>query len=404
MVFFCVVLAGAAGAADREPSGAEILEKSLRFLGSQPVFRLKARQTMTVEGEGMLTRWQSDYDVVVARPDRVACILTRGIMGGTVVCDGSNLTVYLPAMKSYTREASPGSLDKLARQVDEGGPLSSAFALLNVLLSSRPYEVFSEDLSNLTLKATEKLAGVDTYHLGGDAGEMGRVEIWIQKGATPLLRRVTYDLSGLMAEEEVPVPGAHMELSIVLDDWRLGGKVDPADFQFTVPAGARPMNELLAQGRGRQPHPLVGKPAPEFELPSLEGKSVKLSDYLGTNVMVLDFWTTWCGPCRRGLPAVSRVAGEFADRGVVFFAVNQGEDAEKVKRFLEENKLQFTVLMDRDGSVGKSYGVRGIPQTVVIGRDGRISAVHVGFGSGSEKQLRQELEKAVRPPAPETTE
>lgn len=399
-VLMLLVLASRAAVADEALSADQLLKKSLDFLGAQNSVRVKAKQVMSVEGEGMLTRWETDYDIALERPARAAFRITRGIMGGTLVCDGTNLSLYMPAMKGYSVEPAPESLDRLAEQVAEEGPMGAAFALLELFLSAKPYQAFTKELKDLELKGVEKLDGTETYHVAGSSKTMGRVDVWLDKGPRPLLRRVVYDLSELMRGEQIPIPDARMELVVELRDWSLAGEIDPSVFFFQPPAGARALGEIV--GAAATPHPLVGRDAPLFELTSLEGQKVKLSDYLGTNVVVLDFWASWCGPCRRGLPVVSRVAQESADKGVVFFAVNQGEDAEKAKTFMKENHLQFTVLLDSDESVGKKYGVRGIPQTVVIGRDGRISAVHVGFGRNAEKQLRQDIEKALSGGAAET--
>ena len=381
--------------AEPMPSGDALLRKAFGFLAQQTNFQVKAVQTMSVEGEGMLTRWETRYEIAVSRPDRVACRVTRGIMGGTLVSDGSNVTLYLPAMKAYSVKPAPSSLDELAAEAGSEGPMGAAFALLEVFLSSKPYEVFSEGLESVQVVGSERLDGTDVYKVTGVAESQGRVTVWIQKGDRPLIRKVHYDLSELLKDESLPVPQARMEMSVELSGWKAGGKIDPAVFRFSPPEGSRPMEDVFAEASEPETHPMVGKAAPEFQLSSLDGKPVKLSDYLGTNVVVLDFWATWCAPCRRGLPMESRIAAEKASSGVVFFAVNQGEDAERVRRFMEKNRLQFTVLMDRDQKVAEEYGVKGIPQTVIIGRDGKIGSVHVGYGPGSEEKLRRDIERAI---------
>lgn len=396
-----LLAAGPVFSAEPLPSGDALLQKAFGFLARQTNFQVEAVQTLSVEGEGMLTRWETRFEIAVSRPDRIACLVTRGIMGGTLVSDGNTVTLYLPAMQTYSVKPAPTSLDDLAADAGSAGPMGAAFALLEEFLSSKPYQVFSEGLESVQVAGSRKLDGTDVYEVSGVAEDLGRVTVWIEKGAEPRIRRIHYDFSDLLQNGPLPVPEARMEMSVELSGWKTGGEIDPAVFRFSPPPDARRMEEAFGEAPEEQAtHPMVGKAAPEFQLSSLDGEPVKLSDYVGTNVVVLDFWATWCPPCRRGLPVVSRIALEKASSGVVFFAVNQGEDDRKVRKFMEEHRLEFAVLMDRDQEVAKEYGVQGIPQTVIIGRDGKISSVLVGYGPGSEAKLRRDIEKAAAGAAP----
>lgn len=145
-------------------------------------------------------------------------------------------------------------------------------------------------------------------------------------------------------------------------------------------------------GESDETHALVGKPAPEFQLDSLDGAPVRLEQHRDKDVVILDFWATWCGPCRAGLPIIARVAAKYRERGVVAYAIDQQETAEDVRKFLEDERLEIQVLLDRAGQVGELYHVEGIPQTVLIGRDGKVADVHVGFSSDLETRLSGELD------------
>ena len=117
------------------------------------------------------------------------------------------------------------------------------------------------------------------------------------------------------------------------------------------------------------------------------------SEVLQSKIPVLvDFWATWCGPCRRSLPILAAIAARYQGKGVAIFAVNQRESGETIKSFLAKEKLNLTVALDRDGAAGNSYGVEGIPQTVIIGKDGIVQAVHVGFSPGLKDTLQQQLD------------
>jgi peroxiredoxin len=141
-------------------------------------------------------------------------------------------------------------------------------------------------------------------------------------------------------------------------------------------SGCRPA--LESQPGAEPEHPLVGKSAPLFNTSFLDGAPFDLGQHLGKDVVVLDFWATWCGPCVASMPTLSEVSSEFRDRGVRLFAVNCAEQPEEVKDFVEQSGLELTVVMDPDGSVMRAYGADGIPQTVLIDRQGKVRFVHVG--------------------------
>jgi peroxiredoxin len=146
-----------------------------------------------------------------------------------------------------------------------------------------------------------------------------------------------------------------------------------------------------------------GSVAPDFVSKDLEDKEVKLSDYKG-KVVVLDFWATWCGPCRQSLPHTQEVAHKVKDQGVVVLAVCTSDVREKFEHFVKTNHatypdIVFTCDPNVRGSAtyaerasGKHYGVSGIPTQFIIGKDGKIAEALVGFSTG-DKRLEAALER-----------
>ena len=153
---------------------------------------------------------------------------------------------------------------------------------------------------------------------------------------------------------------------------------------------------LTARGDDSDTSSLVGKTAPDFALKSAAGQDCKLSDQKG-KVVILDFWATWCPPCRQSLPHEQSVSQDkaLAAKNVVVWAVNERESADDVKKFLQDNPYTFEVAMDASGSAGSSYKVTGIPTTVIIGADGVIKNVFIGFGDGSAKQIDDAIQQVV---------
>lgn len=136
----------------------------------------------------------------------------------------------------------------------------------------------------------------------------------------------------------------------------------------------------------------------DFELEDMKGALTKLSSYRGKFVF-LNFWATWCGPCRIEMPSMQRVYEELKGEGFVIVAVNLQEDRKLVKRFLDQYGLTFPVLLDKTGRVGATYGARSIPTTYLIDREGYIIGRAIGareWDTPEIQSLFQEiLEKGV---------
>jgi thiol-disulfide isomerase/thioredoxin len=121
----------------------------------------------------------------------------------------------------------------------------------------------------------------------------------------------------------------------------------------------------------------VGLPAPDFGLPDLAGNPVRLSDFQGKTV-VMNFWATWCPPCRAEMPELDEVAREYRDKGVVVLAINLQEDPAQVGSYLHTLGVEFSPLLDLTGDIFRLYRITGLPMTYIIGPDGMIQDIHVG--------------------------
>lgn len=122
--------------------------------------------------------------------------------------------------------------------------------------------------------------------------------------------------------------------------------------------------------------PALNHPAPDFTLTTLRGEPFVLSEQRGTPI-VLNFWATWCGPCRNELPALQSASERFGGR-IQIVGVDQGEPVADVERFVDEFGLTFAIPMDQEMSVGQQYGVIGMPTTFFIDRNGVIRHIWIG--------------------------
>jgi thiol-disulfide isomerase/thioredoxin len=117
--------------------------------------------------------------------------------------------------------------------------------------------------------------------------------------------------------------------------------------------------------------------AQNFILTSLEGNEVSLEDYRG-KIVLLNFWATWCPPCRAEMPSMEKLYKKFKDKDFTILAIDVQEDANSVKIFREKYKLNFPILLDSDGSVQQFYGVISLPTTYLVDREGNIIGGAIG--------------------------
>jgi len=154
------------------------------------------------------------------------------------------------------------------------------------------------------------------------------------------------------------------------------------------PSREPPASASAAPPPGPGPAPVVGAPAPDFTLQSLDGQAVALSDYRG-QVVLLNFWATWCEPCKLEMPAFDEVQQSAGPQGLQVLAVNFDEPAAEVQAFQDKLGLTFPLLLDPGAVVQRLYRVVGYPTSYWIDREGQVAAMHVGVMS--ERQLADYL-------------
>ncbi|MBU1355599.1 MAG: redoxin domain-containing protein [Candidatus Edwardsbacteria bacterium] len=144
---------------------------------------------------------------------------------------------------------------------------------------------------------------------------------------------------------------------------------------------------------------IVGQPAPDFSLPDLDDQFYRLSQFRD-QVVILDFWATWCGPCKLAMPLIDKVHLEYREKGLVVLGINlEGRDKnQRVKQFIQESGHQFVILQGGMMGVGvdQVYGVTGIPTTFVIDKQGIIRYRHIGYRENLDQMLAREVEELLK--------
>ncbi len=134
----------------------------------------------------------------------------------------------------------------------------------------------------------------------------------------------------------------------------------------------------FAQRPGKGLSPVQGKPdAPEFSLQDMDGNSIRLSDLRG-QVVIVNFWATWCPPCREEMPSMQRAWAVLEGENILMLAINVGEDEDTIFEFSASYPVEFPLLLDSDSATATAWPVRGLPTTFVIDRNGRLAYKAVG--------------------------
>ncbi|HYE02725.1 MAG TPA: redoxin domain-containing protein [Phycisphaerales bacterium] len=158
--------------------------------------------------------------------------------------------------------------------------------------------------------------------------------------------------------------------------------------------GEKPrQEEKPGQRRGKQGGPSIGDPAPAWTLKDSAGKEHKLADYKG-KIVVMDFWATWCPPCKKAMPDVQKLHEAYKDKGVAVFGVNTWEKGDAAK-YMSDNKYTYGLLMKGD-DVAKDYGVTGIPVFIIVGPDGTVIYKEVGYDPKNYDKMVKVIDEALK--------
>ena len=336
-----------------------------------------------------------------------------GMPSTNLYSDGTTFISAIPSLSAYSSEEAPKDFASLVQAGnDPDSPQSwqmiPGLEMVFALLSDDAAQTFGQIFTDVEYKGIEGEKNNTYYVLDAKqddgSGKTINLELRINAEGEPWLEAVKPDFSSAGTP-------ADFEMLLKFSDWKSIDK--PLEKgAFTPDKDWKKVNNVVetlienmngsgggASGAADAPATGAGQgdTAPNFTLARLDGKGdFTLEDYRG-KVVVVDFWATWCGPCVASLPTVTSVTKEYADKGVVFVALNLQEKPDHVKGFMKKKGWDFPVALDTDGQIANEFGVTGIPHSVIIDKNGVIREVHVGFSGAAKynKQLHKELDELI---------
>lgn len=333
------------------------------------------------------------------KPNKFRAVTDMGGSGFvlTSVSDGKSVVEYTNAGQMKAQTSTAPSNVAAADSMQMKHPMFCGTLLYKMFGGSAGYDdLVDTKKGSPTFGAKEKAANGENAQVVKfyAAGTYGNVQMLIGLD-TGNVYRIVYDSAGLRElmgtlpesmtkGQKIP----DMSTTETFSEIKPNTTVASSAFDTTLPEGVEAAPDLPADP-SVPPLP-VGKPAPDFQVTGLDGKSVSLASLRG-HVVLIDFWATWCGPCKEGLPVTDKLHKELGPKGLKVLAVT-AEDKDTVSKYLSENKYAFKTCLDAGGAVNQTYKVTGIPTVVIIDAKGNLSSYNMGLRP--ESAIREDLKKA----------
>lgn len=324
------------------------------------------------------------------RPNKLHFRADTGDSAVTMVSDGKNLTTFVGRTNKYMVEEAPDDLAELAENrvllmatLGMGGTLLGPFG-------ADPYEAMGRNAVKMSVVQPPEGARQDAHVLRIETDE-GHVDLYVGK-EEPLILEVRKDLWKFIEEIKKQNPAVG-DLKVVyyvrFKEAASQVEIAPETFAFRAPDKALKALDI------EYLFSMEDAPIGDFKLPGLkEDTTFHLADYRG-KVIVMTFFARRCPPCRMELPELQELYENYKDKDFAMVAVNVGESREEANGLVQELGLTMPVAMDEQSRVFRGYGFSALPSLMVVGKDGIVSKVHVGYRRGLERVLAREVDKLL---------
>ena len=407
LVFMMICLTGAAFAQpitkpegsdtpdhnDVDPAARAVLQRMETAYKNLKSAEMRGHVEINLEFPGTSESTNQEFKSSFQAPNKFKHEMTNGLVLGS---DGDKGFVYDKKAQSYARFDFPmgkipvENLPPLVPHILQVRNPSLLFAI-----SKEPFKDLAQNFDEVKKLNDVKVDGTNYTALQFGSGKgAGQITMLVDP-KTQLIRRFTVDFKPALED----AGKRSVDSAMLLVDYaavRPNASINEGQFDWTPPEDSVDIHEAAGASREKkedEPVHLEGTVAPNFTLTSLDDKVVSLYELRG-KIVVLDFWASWCGPCVISLPKFAEMAKKQDDPSVMFFSINLEEDKKEVQDFLEKKKLSMSVLLDENGNAAKLFGIKSIPETIVIGRDGIIEKVFSGYSQGMESELQGAINDA----------
>lgn len=383
---------GVAGAQATPPVDAKaIFEQAMQFAKSQPAlaFDLKLRSEVAA-GE---QKNSATLDLsALLEGDNKARLRSKSEQDEALIySDGTERYIHLVTMKKYVKGPAPKDRREIMMMAG-GGPLRMISAWVGEYLVAFPDHLTTLRSSEFVGKEKLTPESPEANHLRLVYDNFD-VELYVTASEQPAPQRLVIDFGKSIKKNA----GALTSMTIAgeFSNWSTAPEIAADAFGWRPPADVELYTPPAPEAKAGE-RPALGVAAPDFTLAHLDGGDVTLSSHKGKDVVILDFFASWCGPCRQAMPVVHEIAEAYAGKNVKLYAVNVREQPEKVKQFLASAKLEgVPVLLDKSGEAAGNYGAQSIPRLVVIGKDGTVQSIHAGFSPYLRQKLAEDIDKLL---------
>jgi peroxiredoxin/outer membrane lipoprotein-sorting protein len=376
-LLFAAFLAGPLAA--QEPSAQEVLSKLRSAYGALTGLHVVAERRESDFVNGRPITATSECEFAVKTGHRYFARLKEIYREAIAVSDGNTTWKALPGNKEWAQVA--------AAESSQGESMEGWKQANADLRGAMERMAFGQYVAVAKLAEDPVIVKEEDYKLAGKKVRGYLIRAHIGKDQHELLVDQQRFLV-LHYKQKTETAQGLIEITVNIKMIELNTDVDDSLFHFSAAPGWKEAESLTLPGEVLVVS--IGAPAPKLSLKTLEGELVNLERLHG-RVIVLDFWATWCGPCREEMPRMEKLRAEFGE-AVQFYGVND-EESKTVRDFLKKNHYEIPLLMDPQREAHRSYGIHAIPTLFII--DGNSVVRHHIVGSATEAKLRNAIESVL---------
>jgi peroxiredoxin/outer membrane lipoprotein-sorting protein len=364
----------------QELTARQVLDKVISTYNSLKAVHIVAEREESTYRPGRTRASSMECELAVKPGHRYFSRVKQSHDQASSVSDGDNIWRALDSKKQWSEVSAAALADD---NDEESGAKNANRDLHDTLEGMLIYRLLS-----LAKDAQDpEIAKQVDFKLGHERARCYLIRAHTRSAEIQLtVDRTRFDV--LQYTEKSQAPDGKFEVTLKLKLVELNGEVSDSLFHFDPKPGWTEVETLALPGERYVT--LTGERAGDFAAKTLDGESVALQSLHGS-VVVLDFWATWCGPCRAELPVVEKLRAEFGD-AVRFYGVSD-DAAEKVRKFVTDNRYQMPMLLDPRHEMHRRYGIHAIPALFVIDRDGVVR--HQFLGTRSSSELRKAINSAL---------